>query len=81
MGGTVGNSPQDDGGGRNADGDDLTRVCVCVFLLYSVQLGGQRSPLSTTGHFGFPSTQLTLNKTPQGHPRVAAKVKIHKRVM
>ena len=23
-------------------------VCVCVFLLYSVQLGGQRSPLSTT---------------------------------
>ena len=25
-----------------------TCVCVCVFLLYSVQLGGQRSPLSTT---------------------------------
>ena len=24
------------------------RVCVCVFLLYSVQLGGQRSLLSTT---------------------------------
>jgi len=23
-------------------------VCVCVFLLYSVQLEGQRSPLSTT---------------------------------
>ena len=26
----------------------LVCVCVCVFLLYSVQLGGQRSPLSTT---------------------------------
>jgi len=26
------------------------RVCVCVCLLYSVQLGGQRSPLSTTGN-------------------------------
>ena len=29
----------------------------CVILLYSVQLGGQRSPLSTTGNCG-PSTQL-----------------------
>jgi len=26
----------------------VTRVCVYVFLLYSIQLGGQRSPLSTT---------------------------------
>ena len=33
-------------------------VCVCVFLLYSIQLGGQRSPLSTTAHLGLPSTQL-----------------------
>jgi len=43
-------------------------VCVCVILLYSVQLGGQRSPLSTTGHVGFPSTQLNYNQSPRGHP-------------
>ena len=41
---------------RAADGGEMrvlpeekhVCVCVCVFLLYSVQLGGQRSPLSTT---------------------------------
>ena len=27
----------------------VARVCVCVFLLYSIQLGGQRSPLSKCG--------------------------------
>ena len=30
-----------------------TCVCVCVYLLYSVQLGGQRSPLSTTSYREF----------------------------
>ena len=43
-------------------------VCVCVILLYSFQLGGQRSPLSTTGHVGLPSTQLNYNQSPRGHP-------------
>ena len=38
-----------------------TCVCVCVHLLYSHQLGSQRSPLSTTSGGNFvPSTQLTL---------------------
>ena len=42
----------------------IPRVCVCVFLLYSHQLGGQRSPLSTTSGGNFvPSTQLTIIKT------------------
>ena len=43
-------------------------VCVCVVLLYSHQLGGQRSPLSTTGRGGFPSTHLNYNQSPRGHP-------------
>ena len=32
----------------SCDWEIFCSVCVCVFLLYSVQLGGQRSPLSTT---------------------------------
>ena len=35
---------------RSQSGFTCVCVCVCVCLLYSVQLGGQRSPLSTTGH-------------------------------
>ena len=45
-----------------------TCVCVCVLLLYSVQLGSQRSPLSTTGNFD-PSTQLNYNQSLVGDTR------------
>jgi len=34
--------------GSNPAQNLTSHVCVCVFLLYSVQLEGQRSPLSTT---------------------------------
>jgi len=39
---------------------------VCVILLYSVQLGGQRSLLSTTGLVVFSSTQLNYNQSLEG---------------
>ena len=56
---------------RRGDGGVVgspARVCVCVLLLYSVQLGGQRSPLSTTGNFD-PSTQLNYNQSLVGDTR------------
>ena len=53
-------------------------MCVCVFLLYSVQLGGQRSPLSTTRieSFGLSSTQLTIFRNPEGKVRKGEEKKI-----
>ena len=43
------------------------RVCVCVVLLYSYQLGGQGSPLSTTEYL-LSSTQLNYNQLSVGTP-------------
>ena len=44
--------------------DPSHHMCVCVHLLYSHQLGGQRSPLNTTTGGNFvPSTQLNYSPT------------------
>ena len=49
-------------------------MCVCVFLLYSYQLGGQGSPLSTTEYL-LSSTQLNYNQLSIGTPSEKVKRK------
>ena len=49
-------------------------VCVCVVLLYSYQLGGQGSPLSTTEYL-LSSTQLSYNQLSVGTPSEKVKRK------
>ena len=49
-------------------------MCVCVVLLYSYQLGGQGSPLSTTEYL-LSSTQLSYNQLSVGTPSIKVKEK------